>query len=97
MKDGVYIEKRKWTDKLNNAQVIPGIESVEYRNISDKYSEYLRITFEGGRRIYIDVTGDSIEAMFKEVARACLGIRTEAEITHPTHVVLVEGWFDAAR
>ena len=97
-KEKMYIEKRQFVEKLNFGLImLPDLEAVEYRNISDKYSEYLRITYSGGKRRYIDVTGDSLTAISQEVSRCILGIRSDAEITHETHLAIIEGWFDAAR
>lgn len=97
-KDRVYIEKRKFVEKVNEALIrLPDLEAIEYRNISDKYSEFLRVTYGCGEQIYIDVTGDSIEAMAQEMAKAILREHSTAEVTQPAHVAIVEGWFEAAR
>lgn len=97
-KDRVYIEKRKFVEKVNEVLFpLPDLEAIQYRNISDKYSEFLRVTYGYGDRIYIDVTGDSIEAIAQEMARAILREHSTAEITQPAHVAIVEGWFEAAR
>lgn len=97
-KDKVYIEKRKFVEKVNEALLpLPDLEEIEYRNISDKYSEYLRVTYGCGEQIFIDVTGDSLEAIAHEMARAILRNHSTAEITQPAHVAIVAGWFEAAR
>lgn len=97
-KDKVYIEKRKFVEKVNEALIpLPDLEAIEYRNISDKYSEFLRVTYGCGEQIYIDVTGDSIEAMAQEMAKAILREHSTAEVAQPAHVAIVEGWFEAAR
>lgn len=94
----MYIEKRQFVEKLNDAlSMLPDIEEVEYRNIRDKYSEFLRITRASGEQIYINVTGNSLEAIALEISRELLGISTDAIVSHEAHRAIVEGWFEAAR
>jgi len=94
-KDKVYIEKREFVEKLNEAFTkIDPENSIEYKNISDKYSEFIRISCHGGPYTYIDVTGDSLEAIANEVARYQLKLASSASITNPTHRTIVEGWFE---
>ena len=96
--DKVYIEKRQYVEKLNEAlTMLPQVKAVEYRNIRDKYSEYLRVTYEWGEQIFIDVTGDSLSAITQEVSRILLGQNTRAEVRDQAHVAIVKGWFEAAR
>ena len=97
-RDKVYIEKREFVEKLNEAvSMLPEIAAVEYRNIRDKYSEFLRITYEQGESVYINVTGNSLEAIAHEVSREILGIPTDAIVEHPAHVAIIEEWFNSAR
>ena len=96
--DRLYIRKREFVEHLNEAySMINGFVKVEYRNISDKYSEYIRVTDDCGKTRYIDVTGDSFKAIAQEVFRGVYGQSSDAEITNEMHIAIVEGWFDAAR
>ena len=97
-KDKVYITKREFVEKMNEAlSMLPEIKAVEYRNIRDKYQEYLRVTYECGEHIFINVTGDSLGMIVKEISGLMLGRSLETEITEPAHVAIIEGWFEAAR
>lgn len=100
-KDKVYIEKREFVDRLNAAiSMLPEIKAIEYRNIRDKYQEFLRVTYEYAdleQQRYINVTGDSLGMIAKEVSRIMLGIDIAAEVRDAAHVALVEGWFEAQR
>lgn len=97
-RDEIYIRKREFVERLNEAySMINDFVSVEYRNISDKYSEFIRVTDDCGKTRYIDVTSDSLQAIAQEVLRGVYGKRSDSEITHEAHLAIVEGWFEAAR
>lgn len=97
-KDKVYIEKREFVERMNEAlSMLPEIQAVEYRNIRDKYQEFLRVTYTCGEQIFINVTADSLGAIVQEISRILLGRSSEAEITEPAHVAIISGWFEAAR
>ena len=97
-KEKIYIEKREFVEKLNfGLKMLPEIKAVEYRNIRDKYSEFLRITRANGEQLYINVTGTSLEAIAHEISREILGISTDAIVSNEAHRAIVEGWFEAAR
>ena len=98
MENNVYREKRDFVEKLKPALLMmPGIEDVEYHLFSEKYSEFVRIIWEGDSRDFIDVTADSLEAILLELTR----LITDKEIPtglikNEMHKTIIDEWFASA-
>ena len=92
----VYKNKREFIETLKPALLmIAGIEDVKYELFSDKYAEYVRVTWEGGYKEYIDVTGDSLTAMMSEVSKLLSDKPPVGLIRSEAHRNIIEGWFEA--
>ena len=97
----IYIEKRgfvKGQAAILCDALLYGIESIEYKNISDKYSELLRFKYRDEDKYrFIDVTGNSLKAIGDEIKNIAHRWPSDAEIKHPTHLAMTEGWWEAAK
>lgn len=66
----IYREKDEFVKKLDAAlSTLPHVDKVEYKAMPELFSEYVKVTWHGGGYEFIAVTGDSREAINKEVAR----------------------------
>ena len=93
--DNIYARKKEFVAKMSEAlAMIQEIESVEYFNVSDKYSEFIRFTYDGGYSRIFDVTADNLRAIAHEIGRILLNRKPMAEITNEAHKMIVEEWFD---
>ena len=87
-------QKKAFTAKLSALvkDIDWDIEGVEYRCFPDKYTEVIRVYYEGMDRI-INVTGNSLRSIFVEVAREINGQDAVGAITDPRHAELIRTWW----
>ena len=87
-------QKRAFTEKLSMLaqEADSSIKGIEYKCIPSKYSELLRIYYNGSERI-INVTGNSLLSIFVEVARELNGQDAIGAITDPKHAELIKKWW----
>lgn len=70
----IFNEKRDYVEKMSEAFIpLTDFTSLEYMHDNATDSEYIRIKSVIGEVFYINVTGNSTEAIFKEVCRIALG------------------------
>lgn len=89
------IEKKKaFTGRLSALvrEIDEDIQSIEYRCFPSKYSEIVRIHYNGGDRI-INVTGDSLRSILVEVARELNGQNAVGAVTDPRYAELIDKWW----
>lgn len=63
-------EKRNYIVRLSlliSSDYRSGVEQIKYTH--DKEDEYAEITFEGGHTVAVNITGDSLGAIYKDVGK----------------------------
>lgn len=93
----VFREKREFVARLKPALImLYSIEDVEYHYFSDKYSEYVRVIYKDGRRDFIAVTGNSLEAILSELTLLVRGKDPTGLIQNEAHKINIDAWFEGA-
>lgn len=93
----VYAEKLEFVKALDQAVAkIPYVEAVEYKRIPDRGSEFVKLTWNSGDYMYIDVTADSLPAILSEVSAAISGGSPTGRIRSMRHSALVDDWWEEA-
>ena len=94
--ESVYKDKKEFVENLKPALLrITGVEDIEYKNFDDKYSEFIRIAWEGGSRDYIDVTANSKAAILGEISTLLSGGKPFGYISNLNHQNKLDAWFDS--
>ena len=92
----VYWEKsvfvRMLSKALSEADIV---EQIEYKHIKAQYSEFLKVSYPGGKVEFIDVTADSCKSIFLDIARELNKQPPIGQILDQRHRELVEEWWDA--
>ena len=79
----IYDDKRRFVDGLNEPlSVLTDFEAVEYAMNPITCDEYIRIRDKLGSVWFVNVTGNSKEAILKELSRVCLGERAVGLVTN---------------
>ena len=69
----IYEQKAKYVESLNEPlSVLTDFEAIEYARDPIAGDEYIRIRDKLGQAFYVNVTGNSEEAILKEVSRMAL-------------------------
>ena len=67
-------EKRNYIARLSlliSSDYRSGVSRIKYtRDLEDEYAE---VTYEGGHVVAVNITGDSLGAIYKDVGRAVYG------------------------
>lgn len=97
MVEKVYAEKKAFVEALDQAITkIPYVEAIEYKRIPDKDSEFVRLTWDSGDYMYIDVTCDSLSAILSEISAAISGGKGPVgRIRSLKHSALIDEWWEA--
>lgn len=78
----VYDKKRAFVESLNAPlTALRDFEAIEYARDPIQGDEYIRVRDKLGQVFYVNVTGNSEEAILLEVARMTLGTKAEGFIT----------------
>ena len=81
----VYDEKREYVKKLSEALVpLTDFVSMDYAYSLSTQSEYLRVFDVFGAAFYVNVTGNSTEAILKEICKMVLGHKPTGLVTDKT-------------
>lgn len=79
----VYERKAKYVESLNEPlSVLTDFEAIEYARDPIAGDEYIRIRDKLGQAFYVNVTGNSEEAIFKEVSRMALETKAHGFVTN---------------
>lgn len=72
----IYDKKRQYVDSLNEMlSALSDFEAIEYARDPIAGEEYIRLRDKLGQAFYVNVTGNSEEAILKEVSRMALGAK----------------------
>lgn len=83
----VYESKKKFVDSLNGPlSALRDFEAIEYARDPIQGDEYIRLRDKLGQAFYVNVTGNSEEAILMEVSRVTLGQRATGFITNRDHI-----------
>lgn len=78
----IYDKKRAFVESLNAPlTALRDFEAIEYARDPIQGDEYIRVRDKLGQVFYVNVTGNSEEAILLEVARMTLGTKAEGFIT----------------
>lgn len=78
----IYDKKRAFVDSLNAPlKALRDFEAIEYARDPIQGDEYIRIMDKLGYVDYVNVTGNSEEAILLEVARITLGEKATGSVT----------------
>lgn len=83
----VYENKKKFVDSLNGPlSALRDFEAIEYARDPIQGDEYIRLRDKLGQAFYVNVTGNSEEAILLEVSRVALGQKAVGFITSRDHI-----------
>ena len=83
----VYENKKKFVDSLNGPlSALRDFEAIEYARDPIRGDEYIRLRDKLGQAFYVNVTGNSEEAILLEVSRVALGQKATGFITSRDHI-----------
>ena len=78
----VYDKKKAFVESLNEPlKALRDFEAIEYARDPIQGDEYIRIRDKLGQAFYVNVTGNSEEAILLEVSRMMLGTKAVGFIT----------------
>jgi len=78
----IYDKKKAFVESLNEPlKALRDFEAIEYARDPIQGDEYIRIKDKLGQVFYVNVTGNSEEAILLEVARITLGMRATGFVT----------------
>lgn len=78
----IYDKKRQYVDSLNEPlSVLTDFETIEYARDPIAGEEFIRLRDKLGQAFYVNVTGNSEEAILMEVSRMTLGTKAHGFIT----------------
>ena len=93
----VYEKKAKYVESLNEPlSVLTDFEAIEYARDPIQGDEYIRIRDKLGQVFYVNVTGNSEEAILLEVSRMTLGEKAVGFITNRERIRAVAPMFRKA-
>lgn len=93
----VYEQKKRFVDSLNGPlTAIRDFEAIEYARDPIQGDEYIRLRDKLGQAFYVNVTGNSEEAILKEVSRICLEERAVGFITNRDKIRAIAPMFRKA-
>ena len=93
----VYDKKKAFVESLNGPlKALRDFEAIEYARDPIQGDEYIRIRDKIGQVFYVNVTGNSEEAILLEVSRMTLGERAVGFITNRERIRAVAPMFRKA-
>ena len=93
----VYDKKKAFVESLNEPlKALRDFEAIEYARDPIQGDEYIRIRDKIGQVFYVNVTGNSEEAILLEVSRMTLGERAVGFITNRERIRAVAPMFRKA-
>ena len=93
----VYDKKKAFVESLNEPlKALKDFEAIEYARDPIQGDEYIRIRDKLGQVFYVNVTGNSEEAILLEVSRMTLGERAVGWITNRDRIRAVAPMFRKA-
>ena len=93
----IYDKKKKYVDSLNNVlTALTDFEAIEYARDPVMGEEYIRLRDKLGQAFYVNVTGNSEEAIFKEVSRMALGTKAHGFIINRDKIRAIAPMFRRA-
>ena len=93
----VYAKKKAFVESLNEPlKALRDFEAIEYARDPIQGDEYIRIKNKLGQAFYVNVTGNSEEAILLEVSRMTLGEKAVGFITNRERIRAVAPMFRKA-
>ena len=93
----VYEKKAKYVESLNEPlSVLTDFEAIEYARDPIAGDEYIRIRDKLGQAFYVNVTGNSEEAILKEVSRMALETKAHGFVTNREKIRAIAPMFRGA-
>ena len=93
----VYDKKKAFVESLNEPlKALRDFEAIEYARDPIQGDEYIRIRDKLGQAFYVNVTGNSEEAILLEVSRMTLGEKAVGFITNRERIRAVAPMFRKA-
>ena len=93
----VYEKKAKYVESLNEPlSVLTDFEAIEYARDPIAGDEYIRIRDKLGQAFYVNVTGNSEEAILKEVSRMALETKAHGFVTNRDKIRAIAPMFRRA-
>ena len=93
----VYDKKKAFVESLNEPlKALRDFEAIEYARDPIQGDEYIRIRDKLGQAFYVNVTGNSEEAILLEVSRMMLGTKAVGFITNRERIRAVAPMFRKA-
>lgn len=93
----VYERKAKYVESLNEPlSVLTDFEAIEYARDPIAGDEYIRIRDKLGQAFYVNVTGNSEEAILKEVSRMALETKAHGFVTNRDKIRAIAPMFRRA-
>ena len=93
----VYERKAKYVESLNEPlSVLTDFEAIEYARDPIAGDEYIRIRDKLGQAFYVNVTGNSEEAILKEVSRMALETKAHGFVTNREKIRAIAPMFRRA-
>lgn len=90
----VYDKKKAFVESLNEPlKALRDFEAIEYARDPIQGDEYIRIRDKLGQAFYVNVTGNSEEAILLEVSRMMLGTKAVGFITNRERIRAVAPMF----
>lgn len=93
----IYEEKARYVASLNGPlSVLTDFEAIEYARDPIQGDEYIRLRDKLGQAFYVNVTGNSEEAIFKEVSRMALETKAIGFVTNKDRIRAIAPMFRKA-
>ena len=93
----IYDNKRRFVESLNGPlSALRDFEEIEYARDPIAGDEYIRIRDKIGQAFYVNVTGNSEEAILGEIALFIVGKRPTGFVTMREHIRAVAPMFRKA-
>ena len=93
----VYDKKKAFVESLNEPlKALRDFEAIEYARDPIQGDEYIRIKDKLGQAFYVNVTGNSEEAILKEVSRMSLEMKAVGFVTNRDRIRAIAPMFRRA-
>lgn len=94
-KDKVYEEKRRFVEALSEAfSMMDNHKDLTYRCFAGKFIEIVRARYNIGPNRCINVTGDSLLGIAKDIDGLFTGDASDAEVVDDKLLGLIEEWLE---
>lgn len=93
----IYDKKRQYVDSLNEPlSVLTDFETIEYARDPVMGEEFIRLRDKLGQAFYVNVTGNSEEAILMEVSRMTLGEKAHGFVVNRDKIRAIAPMFRRA-